>query len=84
MEGSPYVVMQAGGHWSIQFSGRLFDRFDDKDDAVLTAVMWAASAERHGLHVKVFVEEHGHRRAVWGEESAAEGSRPALQAARRH
>ena len=83
MEGSPYVVMQAHGHWSIQFSGRLFDRFDDKEDAVLTAIIWSASAERHGLHVKVFVEENGHRRAVWGEHSDP-GSGPAVPRARRH
>jgi hypothetical protein len=63
-----YLVRQAGGQWTIQFCGRCSDRFDDRDDAILTAIIRAENAKRHGQRTPVLLEEHGHERAVWDEE----------------
>jgi hypothetical protein len=67
----PYLVEQAGGIWTIRCQDRLSDRFDDKEDAVLTAIIRAERARRRGKQAKVLVEENGRSRAVWGEETAA-------------
>lgn len=73
MNEAPYIVTRAGGRWAIQFCGRVFDRFEDKDDAVLTAVIRAESARRQGRRVWVLVEENGRARAVWGEDAGTAG-----------
>ena len=72
MTEGPYVVMPVEGHWTVGFSGQLFGRFASKEDATLTAVMWAHSAKRKGRDVRVMVEENGRIRMVWGEESVKE------------
>ena len=84
MQAAPYVVKQAGGRWCIQSNGRVSDRFDDVEDAVLTAVIRAARAERQGLHADVVVEEHGRRRAVWGAHPAVPVSGPTSRRPRQH
>ena len=76
MNETPYVIKRSEGRWAIQFCGRVCDSFDDKDDAVLTAVIQAESARRQGRHVNVLVEENGRARAVWGEDAGAGAARP--------
>jgi hypothetical protein len=71
MNETPYVIKRTEGRWAIQFCGRVFDRFEDKDDAVLTAVIQAEGARRQGRLVRVLVEENGRARAVWGEDAGA-------------
>jgi hypothetical protein len=71
MNETPYVIKRTEGRWAIQFCGRVFDRFEDKDDAVLTAVIQAEGARRQGRRVRVLVEENGRARAVWGEDAGA-------------
>ena len=68
-----YLVTRSEGRWSILSAGRVFDRFEDKDDAVLTAVIQAENARREGRRMKVLVEENGRARAIWGEDA---GPRP--------
>lgn len=71
MNETPYIITRSEGRWAIQFRGRVFDRFEDKDDAVLTAVIQAEIARRQGRQVHVMVEENGRARAVWGEDAGA-------------
>jgi hypothetical protein len=77
MNETPYVIKRTEGRWAIQFCGRVFDRFEDKGDAVLTAVIQAEGARRQGRRVRVLVEENGRARAVWGDDAGA-GAPPAL------
>src|SRR5687768_12369145 len=65
MPEAPYLVMQIEGSWTVGFGGRFFGRYRVKDDAVLTAVMWAQSAKSKGREVRVLVEESGRIREAW-------------------
>jgi hypothetical protein len=81
MNETPYVIKRTEGRWAIQYCGRVFDRFDDRDDAVLTAVIQAETDRRQGRRVRVLVEENGRARAVWNEDAGA--CAPRLRAPRR-
>lgn len=67
MKETQYIVAQARGEWTIRCGGRVFDRFEDKDDAILTALIQAQNARRQGRVGKVLLEEQGHARPLWDE-----------------
>ena len=60
MKETQYIVAQARGEWTIRCGGRVFDRFEDKDDAILTALIQAQNARRQGRVSRVLLEELGH------------------------
>lgn len=67
MKETQYIVAQTRGEWTIHCGGRVFDRFEDKDDAILTALIQAQNARRQGRVSRVLLEELGHARPLWDE-----------------
>ena len=67
MKETQYIVAQASGGWTIRCGERVFDSFEDKDDAILTALIQAQNARRQGRVSKVLLEEQGRARALGDE-----------------
>jgi hypothetical protein len=53
------VVAQNGRGWTIRLSGREFDRFRRKNDAIGTALRWASNAGKQGHQVTVVLQGDG-------------------------
>jgi hypothetical protein len=57
-----YSVAHSDGRWTVRFSGRRFDEFQSKQEAIETALEWARNApQRQNILVNVSLEHEDGR-----------------------
>ena len=70
-----YLVTRDERRWTIRSGDRRIAVFEQKEDAVLTAVMRGHDAARQGRSASVLVDDCGRVRMVWREAAVAPPNR---------